>query len=53
MHLLLVCSSLLIIKVLSEIHLEVLLFHVAPVFYYLQIQFLQKNLSMVPVYPDV
>ena len=30
MHLLLVCSSSLIIKVLSEIHFEVSLFHVAP-----------------------
>ena len=30
MHLLLVCSSSLIIKVLSEIHFEVSLFYVAP-----------------------
>ena len=35
-------------------HIEVSLFHVAPWFYYLQIQFLQKDyLGMVPVFPGI
>ena len=54
MHRVLVYSSSLIIKVLSELHFEVSWFHVAPWFYYFQIQSLQKNyLGTVPVFPDM
>ena len=51
---LLVCSSSLIIKVLSELYFEVSLFHVASKFNYFQMQFLQKNyLGIESVFPDM